>query len=378
VTRNEPTFTLGVEEEYLLVDKETRGLAVDPPKALLGECEEILGDQVTTELLRSQIEVGTKVCQNIQEVREDLSKLRRTIIDVAGRHGLAPIASSTHPFSRWSEQKHTRKERYDSLTAEMQGPARRLVICGMHVHVGINDDALRIDLMNQMAYFLPHLLALSCSSPFWEGRDTGLKSYRLTVFDALPRTGLPEQFQSFAEYQRHVDILINAGVLDDSTKIWWDLRPSGRFPTLETRIMDVCTRIDDAIALAALLCCIMRMLYRLRLANQRWRIYTTMLIQENRWRAMRYSFDEGLIDFAKGTIVPFEELLEEILELIADDAEALGCKSEVAGVRDILSRGTSAHRQLRAHELAIAAGKSSDEALQTVVDTLIEDTAEGL
>ncbi len=378
MTRNEPTFTLGVEEEYLLVDKETRGLAVDPPKALLGECEEILGDQVTTELLRSQIEVGTKVCQNIQEVREDLSKLRRTIIDVAGRHGLAPIASSTHPFSRWSEQKHTRKERYDSLTAEMQGPARRLVICGMHVHVGINDDALRIDLMNQMAYFLPHLLALSCSSPFWEGRDTGLKSYRLTVFDALPRTGLPEQFQSFAEYQRHVDILINAGVLDDSTKIWWDLRPSGRFPTLETRIMDVCTRIDDAIALAALLCCIMRMLYRLRLANQRWRIYTTMLIQENRWRAMRYSFDEGLIDFAKGTIVPFEELLEEILELIADDAEALGCKSEVAGVRDILSRGTSAHRQLRAHELAIAAGKSSDEALQTVVDTLIEDTAEGL
>lgn len=378
MTRNEPKFTLGVEEEYLLVDKETRGLAADPPKALLGECEEILGDQVTTELLRSQIEVGTKVCQNIQEVREDLSKLRRTIIDVAGRHGLAPIASSTHPFSRWSEQKHTRKERYDSLTAEMQGPARRLVICGMHVHVGINDDALRIDLMNQMAYFLPHLLALSCSSPFWEGRDTGLKSYRLTVFDALPRTGLPEKFQSFAEYQRHVDILINAGVLDDSTKIWWDLRPSGRFPTLETRIMDVCTRIDDAIALAALLCCIMRMLYRLRLANQRWRIYTTMLIQENRWRAMRYSFDEGLIDFAKGTIVPFEELLEEILELIADDAEALGCKSEVAGVRDILSRGTSAHRQLRAHELAIAAGKSSDEALQTVVDTLIEDTAEGL
>lgn len=378
MTRNEPKFTLGVEEEYLLVDKETRGLAVDPPKAFLGECEEILGDQVTTELLRSQIEVGTKVCQNIQEVREDLSKLRRTIIDVAGRHGLAPIASSTHPFSRWSEQKHTRKERYDSLTAEMQGPARRLVICGMHVHVGINDDALRIDLMNQMAYFLPHLLALSCSSPFWEGRDTGLKSYRLTVFDALPRTGLPEKFQSFAEYQRHVDILINAGVLDDSTKIWWDLRPSGRFPTLETRIMDVCTRIDDAIALAALLCCIMRMLYRLRLANQRWRIYTTMLIQENRWRAMRYSFDEGLIDFAKGTIVPFEELLEEILELIADDAEALGCKSEVAGVRDILSRGTSAHRQLRAHELAIAAGKSSDEALQTVVDTLIEDTAEGL
>ena len=378
MTSNKPEFTLGVEEEYLLVDKETRGLVVDPPDSLLGECEEVLGGQVTTELLRSQIEVGTKVCKNIQEVRTDLSRLRRTVIDVAGRHGLAPIACSTHPFSRWSEQKHTKKDRYETLTDEMQGAARRLVICGMHVHVGINDDALRIDLMNQMAYFLPHLLALSCSSPFWEGRDTGLKSYRLTIFDALPRTGLPEKFQSYAEYERHVDIMVNAGLIEDSTKIWWDLRPSGRYPTLETRIMDVCTRIDDGIALAALLCCILRMLYRLRLANQRWRTYTTMLIRENRWRAMRYSFDEGLIDFAKGTIVPFETLLEEILALTAEDAEALGCVSEVASVRDILSRGTSAHRQLKAHELSTAAGKSSEEALMAVVDTLIEDTAEGL
>ena len=378
MTVTKPEFTLGVEEEYLLVDKETRGLVIDPPKTLLSECEEILGGQVTTELLRSQIEVGTKVCQNIGEVREDLRKLRRAIIDVAGRHGLAPIAASTHPFSRWSEQKHTRKERYDSLTAEMQGAARRLLICGMHVHVGISDDALRIDLMNQLSYFLPHLLALSCSSPFWDGRDTGLKSYRLTIFDALPRTGLPERFQSFAEYQRHVDIMIKAGVMEDSTKIWWDLRPSGRFPTLETRIMDVCTRMDDAVALTALLCCIMRMLYRLRLANQRWRTYTTMLIQENRWRAMRYSFDEGLIDFAKGAVVPFEELLDEMLDLIAEDAQALGYEKEVAAVRDILSRGTSAHRQLKTHELAIAAGKSDDEALMAVVDTLIEDTADGL
>jgi len=378
VAHNKPEFTLGVEEEYLLVDKESRGLVVDPPKSLLGECEEILGGQVTTELLRSQIEVGTKVCKNIKEVREDLGMLRRTIIDVANRHGLAPIAASTHPFSRWSEQKHTQKDRYEALTAEMQGAARRLVICGMHVHVGINDDELRIDLMNQMAYFLPHLLALSCSSPFWQGHDTGLKSYRLTIFDALPRTGLPERFQSFAEYERHVDIMVNAGLLEDSSKIWWDLRPSGRYPTLETRIMDVCTRMNDAIALAALLCCIMRMLYRLRLANQRWRTYTTMLISENRWRAMRYSFDEGLIDFAKGAIVPFEELLDEILDLTAEDAEALDCQMEVASVREILSRGTSAHRQLKTYELATAAGKDSAEALAAVVDTLIEETADGL
>jgi len=378
VIRNEPEFTLGVEEEYLLVDIETRALVADPPKSLLSECEELLGGQVTTELLRSQIEVGTKVCQNVQEAREDLAKLRSCIVEVTGRHGIAPIASSTHPFSRWSDQKHTEKDRYKSLTAEMQGAARRMVICGMHVHVGINDDSLRIDLMNQAAYFLPHLLALSCSSPFWNGTDTGLKSYRLTIFDALPRTGLPEGFQSYNEYERHVDILVNAGVIEDSTKIWWDLRPSARFPTLEARIMDVCTRLDDAISLAALWVCIMRMLYRLRTKNQRWRTYSHMLVNENRWRAMRYSFDEGMIDFAKGTIVPFEQLLDEILELTYEDSRALGCEREVASVRDILSRGTSAHRQLTAHDLALAAGNGQDDALHAVVDTLIEDTRDGL
>lgn len=378
MNRNEPEFTIGVEEEYLLVDKETRGLIVDPPQSLIGECEDLLGSQVTNEFLRSQIEVGTKVCRNVQEVREDLARLRRGIIDVTARHGIAPIAASTHPFSLWTEQKHTPKERYDSLTAEMQAAARRLVICGMHVHVGINDDALRIDLMNQMAYFLPHLLAMSCSSPFWEGQDTGLKSYRLTIFDALPRTGLPEKFQSFAEYERHIDIMKNAGLIQDSSKIWWDLRPSARYPTLETRIMDVCTRLDDAVALAALLVCILRMLYRLRLGNQRWRTYTRMLVNENRWRAMRYSFDAGLIDFAKGKIVPFADLLDEILALTSDDAQALGCEAEIASVRDIISRGTSAHRQLKVHELAGASGKNSEESLLAVVDTLIEDTAQGV
>jgi len=376
--RSEPRFTVGVEEEYLLVDKESRGLVVDPPKSLISDCQELLGNQVTTELLQSQIEVGTKVCANVQEAREDLARLRRTIIEVTGRHGLAPIAASTHPFSLWSEQKHTRKDRYESLTAEMQAAARRLVICGMHVHVGIDDDALRIDLMNQVSYFLPHLLAMSCSSPFWGGKNTGLKSYRLTIFDALPRTGLPERFQSYAEYLRHIDILIDAGVIQDSTKIWWDLRPSGRFPTLETRIMDVCTRLDDAIALAALLVCLLRMLYRLRLHNQRWRTYSAMLVKENRWRAMRYSFDEGLIDFAKGSIVPFETLLDEILDLTHEDARALDCEREVASVREILGRGTSAHRQLRAHELSLAAGNSDEDALRAVVDTLISDTADGL
>ncbi len=375
---SEPTFTIGVEEEYLLVDQETRALIVDMPESLMRECEDRCGAQVTTELLRSQIEIGTKVCRNMREVRDDLVHLRSSIKEVANSHGLAPIASSTHPFSRWQDQKATRKERYHQLTVEMQSTARRLLICGMHVHVGIDNDELRIDLMNQMSYFLPHLLALSCSSPFWEGEDTGLKSYRLTVFDSLPRTGIPERFSSFGEYERHVQIMMDAGLIEDSTRIWWDIRPSGRFPTLETRIMDVCTRVDDTVALAALLVCILRMLYRLRRANQRWRQYTPMLIQENRWRAMRYSFDEGLIDLAKGEVVPFDGLLDELLSLVAEDAEALGCTDEINSLRHIVQRGTSAHRQLKAYELEIAAGASKEDALKGVVDKLIHDTAKGL
>jgi len=374
----EPKFTMGIEEEYLLVNRDTRALVVDPPQNLMSECEELIGEQVSSELLRSQIEIGTKVCSNVQEAREDLARLRKVIVDVAANHNLAPIAASTHPFSKWQDQKQTQKDRYESLTLEMQGAARRLVICGMHVHVGIDNDELRIDLMNQMSYFLPHLLALSCSSPFWGGRDTGLKSYRLTIFDALPRTGLPERFASWSEYQRHVQILVDAGLIEDATKIWWDMRPSARYPTLETRVMDVCTRIDDAVALTALLVCHLRMLCRLRDRNQRWRIYTPMLIRENRWRAMRYSFDEGLIDLARGVVVPFDELLEEMLGLVSEDAEALGCTREVAGVRDILSRGTSAHRQLTDFELEQAAGKSVEDSLKAVVDTLISDTAAGL
>ena len=373
-----PQFSIGIEEEYLLVDKTTRSLAINPPKSLLKECKELLGNQVTNELLLSQIEIGTKVCNNIQEAREDLSRLRKNIVEVTARYGLAPIACSTHPFSRWSEQEQTPKDRYELLTREMQAVARRMLICGMHVHVGINDDELRIDLMSQLAYFLPHLLSLSCSSPFWNGEDTGLKSYRLTIFDNLPRTGIPTEFQSFSDYKRHIEILTNAGVMEDSTKIWWDIRPSAKYPTLETRIMDVCTRIDDAISLAALVVSTLRALYRLRMKNQRWRDYSSMLIRENRWRAMRYSFDEGLIDFGKGSIVPFEELLDEFIEISIEDAKTLGCDKEVMATKNILKRGTSAHRQLKTYELSIAAGKNKDEALNDVVDMLINETAADL
>lgn len=373
-----PSFTLGIEEEYLLVDLETLDLAVDPPASLMAACKKKFPHQVGRELLRSQIEIGTRVSKTAAGARKDLAKMRRLVARAAKEHGLAPIAASTHPFASWHEQKPTRRQRYSHLTMEMQAAARRLLICGMHVHVGVEDDEVRIDLMSQMKYFLPHLLVLSTSSPFWEGQDTGLKSYRLTIFDALPRTGLPEHFDSYAEYQRHVDVLVNAGLLEDATMIWWDLRASARYPTLETRIFDVCTSIDDAVCLAALTTCILRMLYRLRRSNQRWRLYNRMLLNENRWRAMRYGFDEGLIDLAKGELVPFEQLLNEILELVAEDAAALKCEQEVNHARTILERGTSAHRQIRVFENASAEGATAEEARREVVRFLIDETAHGL
>ena len=371
----EPAFTVGIEEEYLLVNRETRDLCNDTPATMVQECAALCGGQVTPEFLRSQIEVGTRPCNTIPEAREDLASLRSAVIEVAGRYGLAPIAASTHPFASWRDQQHTEKERYDILEHDMQAAARRMLICGMHVHVGIGDNELRIDLLNQFNYFLPHLLALSCSSPFWEGENTGLMSYRLTVFDALQRTGIPEQFSSYAEYERHINILKSAGVIDDASKVWWDLRPSARYPTLEARIMDVCTSVDDAACIAALTVCIMRMLYRLRKNNQRWRAYARMLVTENRWRAMRYGPDEGLIDFGKSEIVPFDVLLEELIELVEEDADALDCAAELVHARTILTRGTSAHRQLVAYEQSLRAGMDKQEALHAVVDMLITETA---
>jgi len=373
-----PDFTIGIEEEYLLVDRASRDLASDPPAAMLSECQALLQGQVSPEFLRAQIEVGTTVCENLGQARSQLAHLRRSVADVAARHGLAPIAAATHPFAEWSQQKTTDRERYVMLARDIQAPARRLVICGMHVHVGLADPDLRIDLMGQMTYFLPHLLALSTSSPFWGGEDTGLKSYRIAVFDEMPRTGLPELFESWGEFERHLKVMVNAGLIEDGTKLWWDLRPSVRFPTLEMRIPDVCTRLDDAMAIAALYRCLLRMLWRLKRANQRWRRYAALLVNENRWRAQRYGFDEGLVDFGKGRMVPYADLLEEIVELVAEDADAFGCQKEVASARNILTRGTSAHRQLAAYRTALAQGASPKEALQVVVDMLIEDTVKGL
>jgi carboxylate-amine ligase len=378
MTVAEPAFSIGIEEEYLLVDRESRDLAADAPSALIDDCERQLHGQVGPEFLRSQIEVGTRACRSVGEARQELVRLRGLVAKVSADYGLAPIAAATHPFARWSAQKHTDKERYNVLARDMQALARRLLICGMHVHVGVHDEDLRMDLMGQIVYFLPHLLALSTSSPFWNGEETGLKSYRLAVFDELPRTGLPPKFDSFGEFQRHLGILTAAGLIEDGSKLWWDVRPSVRFPTLEMRISDIPTRLDDSVCIAALYVCLLRMLYRLRRLNQRWRRYTNMLVNENRWRAQRYGFDEGLVDFGKGAVVPYADLVEEILELIREDAEALGCTAEVAHARDILARGTSAHRQLEVFHEAIANGASREAALEAVVDWLIEETVAGL
>jgi len=251
------------------------------------------------------------------------------------------------------------------------------MVCGMHVHVGIDDDDLRVDLMNQLSYFVPHLLALSCSSPFWEGERTGLMSFRLSVFSSLPRTGLPERFSGYNELRRHLDMLIRNGLIENADKMWWDVRPNPRYPTLEVRALDCCTNIDDAVCLAALVVCLARMLYRLRCNNQSWRWYKNVLIAENRWRAMRYSFDEQLLDLARGELMPFADMVEELIELVRQDAEALGCVREVECMRTILQRGTSAHQQIRAYESARAAGASEREALMAVADYLVRETARG-
>ncbi len=373
----EPSFTFGIEEEYHLVDLQNGNLAVHSP-ALMAVLERELGGQVAPEFMRSQIEVATGVCRTFTEARADLARLRGAVARLAKCHGLAPIASATHPFASLSCATPTDKARYRVIAADLAGASRRLVVCGMHVHVAIEDNETRIDLMNQVRYFLPHLLALSTSSPFWQGENTGLKGYRLAAYSVIPRTGLPGRFESWHEYQRTVDVLVQGGAIEDASHIWWDIRPSSRFPTLELRAPDVCTRIEDALSVAALYVCLVRMLYRLRRANQRWRTYPVFLLEENRWRAQRYGVQGALFDFGKGTLVSMCDLIEELIAITAEDAAALGCEHEVARTRDIAINGTSADRQLNCYAQHIAAGAETDVALRSVVDHLRAETVADL
>ncbi len=372
-----PDFTIGIEEEYLLVHKETLDLA-EAPAGLMEACKAELDEQFSPEFLQCQIEIGTHVCRTIGEARADLRKLRRSVAKQAEAFGLAPIAASCHPYAAWRDQHHTDRDRYNELRRDLGGVARRLLISGMHVHVGLPDKEDRIDILNQLTYFLPHLLAMSASSPFWQGEDTGLASYRLTIFDNLPRTGLPPQFTSWSAYQRTIDAIVGLGLIEDSSKIWWDLRPSARFPTIEARICDVSPRMETALTLAALIQSLTRFLWRLKSQNRRWRIYDNFLIEENRWHAMRYGITNGLIDLGQRRLVPFENLLDELIELVREDAEALGCLAEVESARRILETGTSADRQRQVYRDAIEADLPVDAALRAVVRHLIDEFHAGL
>jgi carboxylate-amine ligase len=373
-----PSFSLGIEEEYFLVDRDTRDVAAEPPASILGECRNLLHGHVVAEFLESQIEVSTGVCSSLAEARTDLAHLRQTVSRVARAHGLGVIAASTHPFADWGAQRHTRLDWSDALARDMQRVARRLLVCAMHVHVGIEDEDLRIILMEQVSTFLPFLLALSTSSPFWRGEDTGLMSYRLSVVDDLPRAGLPETFADWDDYQRHMAVLVRAGLIDDPSRLWWDVRPSAFFPTLELRITDVCSRLDDTITVAALFRCLLAMLYRRHLEDRPWPSYKRMLLTENRWRAERYGLNEGFLDYDSGAILKSDVVLGSVIDELRQDAEELGCLAEVERAAEVLQRGTSAHCQLQTHQAALNDGATSEDALRAVVDFLIDETCCGL
>jgi carboxylate-amine ligase len=334
----------------------------------LDEGRMLLGEQIKPEMIQSQIEVGTGVCQNIQEARADITRLRAIISSLAQKNGLRIAAASTHPISRWQDQEIFDDARYELLIQELQTVARSLLIFGLHVHVGIADRERQIHIMNASRYFLPHVLALTTSSPFWMGHNTGLKSYRSEIFKQFPRTDIPDHFDSYPGFERYVDLLVKTGCINDGKKIWWDCRPHPFFPTLEFRICDIPTRVDDTIAIAGLFQAIVAKLTRLIEKNLGFRLYRRMLIQENKWRAVRYGLDGMMIDFGKQKEVPTKDLVRELLDFVDDVLDDLGSRKEVEHIHTILERGTSADDQLRVYK------ETND--LKAVVDRLTELTLE--
>jgi carboxylate-amine ligase len=362
-------FTLGIEEEFQIVDPQTRELRSHVSE-MLEEGRMLLGEQIKPEMIQSQIEVGTGICKNIQEARADISRLRSIISTLARKGGLEIVAASTHPISHWSEQKIFDDERYTLLIQELQTVARSLLIFGLHVHVGIDDKERAIHIMNAARYFLPHVLALSTSSPFWMGHNTGLKSYRSEIFKQFPRTDIPDHFDSYGSFERYIELLVKTGCIDNGKKIWWDVRPHPFFPTLEFRVCDIPTRVDDTIAIAALFQAIVAKLNKLIDKNLGFRLYRRMLVQENKWRAVRYGLDGKMIDFGKQKEVPVRDLILELLEFVDDVLDDLGSRKEVEHVHTILERGTSADEQLQVYR------ETGD--LKAVVDRLIQRTMENV
>src|SRR5215212_1225442 len=362
-------FTLGIEEEFQIIDPVTRELRSHITE-MIDEGRMILGEQVKPEMHQSMIEVGTGICNNIQEARADVIRLRRTVSSLAESKGLRIAAASTHPFSNWKDQKITPDQHYEALINEMQFLAHSLLIFGMHVHVGIDDRESQIHLMNAARYFLPHLLAISTSSPFWIGMKTGLKSYRSEIFKKFPRTDIPDYFSSWSEYDNYVNLLLKTGCIDKPKKIWWDIRPHPTFPTLEFRICDIPSRVDEVIALAALIQAIIKKLHTLYRMNMGFRLYRRALIQENKWRAVRWGLDGKLIDFGKQKEVPVKDLILELLDFIDDVVDELGSRKEIEYVHTILANGTSADRQLKVYE------ETGD--LKAVVDHVMAETIDGV
>ncbi|HEU4793490.1 MAG TPA: carboxylate-amine ligase, partial [Nitrolancea sp.] len=340
-------FTIGIEEEFQIVDRSTNQLRSHVTQ-ILQESEEIFGDQIKPEMLQSVVEVGTKICCDIKEAREELIRLRCSLAALCEPAGMTISGSGTHPMSDWRDQAVTPKDRYLAIAHDMGDVAREMVIFGIHVHIYAGDNPDRaIDVFNEARYFLPHLLALSTSSPFWIGRPTGLKSYRLAVFSQMPRTGMPDTFKSWAEYQSFVDLLVQTRCIEDGTKIWWDLRPHPKFRTLEFRICDMQSRVEDSLALAALSQAIVAKLYDLRTKNLGFRQYPRAVLNENKWRAMRYGLDGKLIDFGKREEVDERKLIEELLAFVDDVVDDLNCRAEIDQIGRMLETGTSADRQLR-------------------------------
>jgi glutamate---cysteine ligase / carboxylate-amine ligase len=365
-----PSFTLGIEEEYQTVDPETRDLRSHIHAEIIEKGKLILQERVKAEMHQSVVEVGTSVCNNIKDAKEELKKLRRDMIRLSRENGLRLASAATHPFADWRMQELTPDERYKNIVEDLQLVARANLIFGLHVHVGVEDRETAIHLMNHARYFVPHLLALSSNSPFWLGMDTGLKSYRCKVFDKFPRTNMPDYFPSWGEYENYVKLLIKTNCIDNAKKIWWDIRPHPFFNTLEFRVCDIPMRVEETIALAALIQATVAKLYRLYSANTGFRLYRRSLLMENKWRAARYGIDGKLIDFGKQTEVPERELIEEYLEFVDDVLDELDSRKEVEYIRQIMKMGTGADRQLKVF------GKTGD--MKAVVDYIIEETEVGL
>jgi len=367
--KKEHTYTLGIEEEFAIVDPETRELRSHIQEILEGG-KVMLKEQIKPEMHQSVVELGTQICDSISCARDHVVELRSKLAQLAGNSGLKIASVGTHPFSHWRDQLITQGERYQEIVKDMQQLARANLIFGLHVHVGIPNRESAIHVMNQARYFLPHIYALSVNSPFWVGQDTGLKGYRLKVFERFPRTGIPDAFESLSEYEDYCKLLVKTGCIDNPKKIWWDIRLHPVFDTLEVRVCDAQSRVDDTLAVAALIQAVIAKLYKLLQRNTTFRVYRRRLLDENRWRASRYGIDGKLIDFGHETEVETRSLLNELLEFVSTEVDELGSKKEMAHIERIMREGTGADRQL-----AVFA-RSQD--MKSVVDQIVAETYEGL